>query len=355
MRAYFIAGKDSSGEMADSEWARCLSPHFVEVVDSLAQLDGSRIFDFLLAKSLLTIEQYDDTFRDRKSSSLKDIIRQVLARLMQKPSPSFSQFCEALKKIENGDTVLRILANTNSEVMSSAATENDRPVASTAKRLEPSSKRPALATSLVTYSESDSTTTDDQGTDSEVIWIFVINSLKRQYKLQKSVIQQVIGHIVKRSYGNFRFREKFVEKLYKTGSVSVQFGQSVSFRIVFPELKGAKDFERHYDEMKKMITVHLERLEKKEIEILVKDGSCILEITVPGDAFINFVVSLAYPNSLNFLRNVSAPVLINIGNLEQISLDQLSDASVNRFMRRYSERICLGLCKAIPYRLHNEQ
>ena len=328
MRAYFIAGKDSSGEMADSEWARCLSPHFVEVVDSLAQLDGSRFFDVLLAKSLLTIEQYDDTFRDRKSSSLKDIIRQVLARLMQKPSPSFSQFCEALKKIESGNTVLRILANTNSEVMSSAATENDRPVASTAKRLEPSTKRKALAAPLVTYSESDSTTTDDQGADSELIWIFVINSLKNQYKLHKSVIREVIGHIVKRSYGNVRFCEKFVEKMYKTGSVSVQFGQRVSFKIIFPELKGARDFQRHYDEIKKMIIVHLEQLEKKEIEIRVKDGSCILEITVPGDSFINFVVSLAYPNSLNFLRNVSAQVWIEIDDLKRISLDQLSDVSV---------------------------
>ena len=153
---------------ADPEWSRC-SSQFVEVVESLAQLDDNSIFDALLAEKLLTPTQYEDILRERKTSSLRDIIRQVLARLMQKPSPSFSQFCKALKKIVNGDTVLRILEKSNSETTSSAATENDhdQPVASNAKRDEPSSKRQALATPLVTHSQSYSAT-DDQGTDSEV-------------------------------------------------------------------------------------------------------------------------------------------------------------------------------------------
>ena len=167
--------------------------------------------------------------------------------------------------------------------------------------------------------------TDDQGKDSEIIWIFIISALKEQYTLQKSVIQEVIGDIVKSS--NIQFRETFVRELYKRGSSSVTFDQKVSFKIIFPVLNGTKDFQRHYDEIREMIAVILEKVEKKDIEILVKGGSCILEITLPGEAFINFVVSLAYPSSLDFLWNVSAQVLIQIDNLEPISLDQLSDVS----------------------------
>ena len=317
----------------DPGWEKWLRPNFTKVVNALAQLDDNAVFDKLLAGELLTFSHYEEILRQRKaSSSIEDIVRSVLLRVVKKPAPAFDDFCRVLRsetmkiKFELPETEAREASLVTDERLREASLVTDE----CAETRHSDASQQAFATaSLVEYSESDSTT-DDQGADSyEIIWIFVINSLRDQYKRQSKVIREVIREIARFPRENVEFRESYIDELNEIGPVT--FDRSVSFRIVFPELKGKEDFKCHYDEIKKMIIVHLgSSIAKNEIEIVVKDGSCILEITVPGEAFINFVVSLAYPVSLKFLLSVGGPVEIKIGNLEQISLDELFRVSFGR-------------------------
>ena len=329
----------------DPGWEKWLRPNFKKVVNALAQLDDNAVFDKLLAGELLTFSHYEEILRQRKaSSSIEDIVRNALLRVVKKPAPAFDDFCRVLRS-EMEKTKLE-LPETETRPASLATDERAETRNSDASR--------AATASLVEYSDSDSTT-GDQETDlkRKIIWIIVIDDLRSQYERQRSVIRAVIKEIAKLPCEHFEFREAYVDELNEIAPVT--FDRNVLFRIVFPELSGKEDFKRHYDEIKKIITVHLgNSISKNEIEIVPKDGSCILEITVPGEAFINFVVSLAYPDSLKFLLSVGGPVEIKIGNLERISLDELKRVSFSRLCHcsLLSER--LELCKAIFYCIGNE-
>ena len=71
----------------DPGWENWLRPNFKKVVDALAQLDDNAIFDKLLAGKLLTFSHYEDILRQRKAaSSIEDIVRNALLRVVKKPA-----------------------------------------------------------------------------------------------------------------------------------------------------------------------------------------------------------------------------------------------------------------------------
>eukprot|EP00118_Oscarella_pearsei_P029029 m.3501 g.3501 ORF g.3501 m.3501 type:complete len:97 (+) comp9485_c0_seq1:68-358(+) len=87
--------------MGDSKWKQKLIPVMADAVTYLSNILPG-VLDLLVARKLITNDQYDDLRRKLGQQSKKDVARDLFSSLMKRPPPSFDLFIEVLDKFEGG-------------------------------------------------------------------------------------------------------------------------------------------------------------------------------------------------------------------------------------------------------------
>ena len=94
--------------MADPGW-KTLQRAQADVVQLLSGLLSGPLLDKLQAKNLLTDENYESVRRRRKNDGDTEAARDVIALLKKTPKPAYGSFCQALREVDGGETVLSVL------------------------------------------------------------------------------------------------------------------------------------------------------------------------------------------------------------------------------------------------------
>ncbi|XP_065834472.1 uncharacterized protein [Oscarella lobularis] len=104
--------------MADPGW-KTLQRAQADVVQLLSGLLSGPLLDKLQAKNLLTDENYESVRRRRKNDGDTEAARDVITLLKKTPKPAYDSFCQALREVDGGETVLSVLqANPVGEAVS---------------------------------------------------------------------------------------------------------------------------------------------------------------------------------------------------------------------------------------------
>ena len=97
--------------MGDPRWRERLNPVQDKAVVHLAGLLGGVLLDRLLARELLTENQYNNLIHVLGRELEENAARHLLKILRRRPDPSFSQFCEILLEIEAGQFLYQCLTD----------------------------------------------------------------------------------------------------------------------------------------------------------------------------------------------------------------------------------------------------
>eukprot|EP00118_Oscarella_pearsei_P016000 m.149364 g.149364 ORF g.149364 m.149364 type:complete len:871 (+) comp38520_c1_seq5:44-2656(+) len=148
------------------------------------------------------------------------------------------------------------------------------------------------------------------------------------FKCHKLIVEDLIDELCQAVYEKkAEIKYKRLAELNKTFKLNsdsgsdpqVEIGKKVFFKIIFPDLEGPERFGVYFTDVQKRLA-HVLGCEAKDVDILPTPGCCTLVITVAGQAFVNFLVSLTKPKSLAFLYTVEKTVKIGIGTFPPVPL-----------------------------------
>ena len=94
--------------MADPRWKN-LRDVQSDVVQLLSSLLSGPLLDKLQTKDLLTDDNYESVRRKKKNDGDIEAARDLITLLKKTPTPAYESFCEALREVDGGETVLRKL------------------------------------------------------------------------------------------------------------------------------------------------------------------------------------------------------------------------------------------------------
>ena len=94
--------------MADLRWNARLRPVQHKVVPLINGLLSGLLLDALLAKNLLSDEDYESVRTMRRQNSA-EAAKDLISLLKKKAPPAFDTFCQTLRDIDGGDAILNEL------------------------------------------------------------------------------------------------------------------------------------------------------------------------------------------------------------------------------------------------------
>ncbi|XP_065830865.1 uncharacterized protein [Oscarella lobularis] len=103
--------------MADPRWKN-LRDVQSDVVQLLSSLLSGPLLDKLQTKDLLTDDNYESVRRKKKNDGDIEAARDLITLLKKTPTPAYESFCEALREVDGGETVLRKLQGPAREAVS---------------------------------------------------------------------------------------------------------------------------------------------------------------------------------------------------------------------------------------------
>ena len=352
--------------MADPKWTR-LVPVTDKIVPLLANaLVGEALLDRLIAGKVVSRAHYDELLRHSQepSRSQESVARRLLEILMRRPPPCFESFCAVLQEEDDADrkAIYELLVtSTGAHAHESArlpyenpAPEDKTPIRTRALGKEDSSN-PKKALDCIApttdvaqthesprvscehspayqayggkcsdEASSDDDSSDDDSSDpqSAMLFIHVHESLRDEWESNRESFIHVVEAYCNKALPerkisvNFRYvsRMTFGRKRRPNVHISINHKECL-LRIIFPET--APKVFKHYKKRLLKTMCNLLSISIKKIEI--KTGCCIVDLTVTGKGFINFICGL-HPSNFAHLIVFDSLAKLQIGCLLPVRL-----------------------------------
>ena len=279
----FASNFYSPFSMGDQLWTTRFRPVMRQAISLLANLLGGGLLDELFAKQLIEDHHYYELLDARNRESESDRARRLHRFLSGKREPSFTVFCDVLLKVGGaaGQDLHECLNGTPSHQLD---------------QTKPSSC-------------SGDTSSDDE----ETVFVDVAEELKDLYERHRdrfeTALKNYLRDVIPKRVTIVESFPPIMRELQNT----VEVAKLVKISILFPNL----DRQRFKQEEKRFVEyiTRIMNIPKSDLELCVKDGSCIITMTVPGEAFINIMCHLGDCGILSVVCEMDAGALISFGTL----------------------------------------
>ena len=348
--------------MADPKWSRVV-PVTDKIVPLLANaLVGGALLDRLSARKVVSREHYNE-LRRSPSRSRECVARELLEILMRRPPPCFESFCAVLQEDNDEDRKaiygLIVTSATGALAHENLAFEDKTPIAyrcSRTRTVKEDSSDPekdldciAPTTGIaqtrelpesgrVSYEHSrahqvhggrcsDEDSSDPQASSKTaqsripvMLFIHVHEGLRDEWESNRESYIDIVETYCIEALPKRKIlvKCKYVPKMTfipegKSGCCIPINKEECLLRIVFPET-APEVFEECRSRLFRIMS-NLLSIEKIEI----KSGSCIVDLTVTGKGFINFICGL-HPSNFAHLIVFDSLAKLQIGSLPPVRL-----------------------------------
>ena len=342
--------------MADPKWSRVV-PVTDKIVPLLANaLVGGALLDRLSARKVVSREHYNE-LRSSPSRSRECVARELLEILMRRPPPCFESFCAVLQEDDVDGKAMYELLDTSTDAHAHESVrlpyENPAPEDKTQIRTralgKEDSSNPKKALDCIapttgvaqTHDEqspayqayggkcSDDDSSDDDSSDDNdsdlhelMLFIHVHESLRDDWESNRESFIHVVEAYCNKALPerkisvNFLYVSSMTFSRKRRSNVPISINQKECLlRIIFPETapKVFKDYKKRLlKTMRNLLPISIEEIE-------IKAGCCIVDLTVTGKGFINFLCGL-HPSNFAHLIVFDSLAKLQIGSLPPVRL-----------------------------------
>ena len=159
-------------------------------------------------------------------------------------------------------------------------------------------------------SRSGASSSDDKVT----VFVDVTKGLEERYKLHEdSFVTALKGYLKEAIPQRVRIVKHFPPTLRERNTLRLEVAKFVQISILFPNINRQR-FKQEENDFVEYIT-RIMNISKSDLELCIKDGSCIVNMTVPGAAFIDLMRHLGDCGILSVVCRIDAGALISFGAL----------------------------------------
>ena len=350
--------------MADPKWTR-LVPVTDKIVPLLANaLVGEALLDRLIAGKVVSRAHYDELRRHSQepSRSRESVARKLLEILMRRPSPCFESFCAVLQEEDDVDRKAMyelLVTSTGAHAHEWARLPYENPRTRALGTVKEDSSNPKKKKALdciapttgvaqthespesgrVSHSPahqdggkcSDEDSSDPQASSKTahsriptILFIHVHESLRDEWEPNCESYIDIVEAYCTAALPERKIlvRCKYVSKMAfsrkrspkRRSNVHISINQKECLlRIIFPETA-----PEVFEECKKVLFKAMSNLLSIE-KIEIRVGCCIVDLTVTGKGFINFICGL-HPSNFAHLIIFDSLAKLQIGSLPPVRL-----------------------------------
>ena len=303
--------------MADPRWTR-LDSIRRQIVPLLANaLDGGDFLDALLTLGCVSHDQEENIRRRLREVSLEDVARHLLTVLRRTPPRSFNSFCTVLKQGNDDRKALyACIASATGLAHESRRLQKDKTrISHGTKQVARGRKHSSGIVSKVRRLKSVRADSPD------FLTIHVHEKLKAKWKPnKKSFIAIIKGYAMvaaalpaRSILVNCSFQSSMT--LISESDIPIDESECL-LRICFPETT-TKRFKQYQRKLLRRMS-NLLKIEMKKIDISA--GSCLVDLTVTGTGFINFICGLHAASNFAHLIIFDSLATLQIGPLPPVKL-----------------------------------
>ena len=320
--------------MVDRRWSTHFRPALPKAIPLLANLLSGNLLDELCSKGCIDLPHYNIL---RKQTADEETARDLFAILSRKPKPSFTVFCNALLTINGGagDDLYYCIVDQGKDVVETSS------LLAYPRQERHGGLRPQSLTSAI-YPHRPLSPIDSSGSiyglthsksssklgnpflDVLQTASCVSHNLPRNDKclcVHVDVTEDLIPWYLRHRYEVEAALKKYLnEAIPKTVKVSelypreirgLKIGKVIKMRFMFPNIDRQRFLQQ--EEVFVDYVTSIMNIKRDDIELVVKDGSCIVTVNVPGAAFINLMKHLGYCGILSVVLKIDAAASVSFG------------------------------------------
>ena len=304
--------------MADQRWTRLDSVREQIVPLLVNALVGETLLDELLSCGCLSYDQCEETRQLRSRSSPKNVARELLSILRSRPHPSFDLFCTAMQK--EGDEDRKALHDCI--VSATGLAHESRRLQKDKTRISHGRKQVARGRKHSSGIVSKVRRLKSVRADSpDFLTIHVHEKLKAKWKPNKKSFIAIIKRYAMVAAA-LPARSILVDCSFQSSMTLISESDipidesECLLRICFPETT-TKRFKQYQRKLLRRMS-NLLKIEMKKIDISA--GSCLVDLTVTGTGFINFICGLHAASNFAYLIIFDSLATLQIGSLPPVKL-----------------------------------